>query len=1263
MPAPMDVHGLSSAVWAGGQATRDQIKALLVTSIASGEDALVTAKKLEQYLDPSLAPVRNVNGRLVRNQAKGIVTATPGRGGMGSFSARRLTRTEFSAAHGDATKEKAATLPYVNGIKWNVSASHPVTDECDDRAEGGPKGDGVYPNDNIPNYPAHPQCLCYLTMDLADKAGLQAYLDTFIPPDESAIEEPPLDPTNPDHVEAWIKQLAKDGKLTPGQAAGRIYRMKNGKNTAQETFDLVTATVAAGPPPVKPPKAVVGPETLGPGYSPFKATNPDGSTRLDPNAPIGKTLGPNLPGFAQTNPTLRFTPEAPGAVVGPELTAANIQAQLHTELLNAITANKTKLANELSDQGEALFQGQITPQEALLKFQTTIANPPKEGPAPTVLTSVKVQAYLNGHYGLINDPALFAQLQAQLGSGKPLVDVVNAINAAVGKPPFVKGVDVLVTPKGGPKPPKIQATILASPPPSVIGAATGQGVVLPFAFDEQNVSSYLDAKFSDQFTKKLPNGSYDIDTAQKLNNIKLAMTNGILTPEQAMKDTHTVLGLGEPISAFPPPSAAAPLSTKAAEDKLKNDIIKAIVDKQTAGEDAAELQALYNDVQHGLTSVSGGNAKLQSLTVPSAPKPSATPAPTKAALQKQIGDAYDLALKANGNTAGLAKLYNDVTHDTITPAEGLAKLQSLTAPVAPPLSPKDIKNSALQALQDAHDAAAAVGDAQQIKDIEAIAQDFFANNLTPAGVHSAVKALGSPVAQPKIAPTGFGSVNEAKKAITFATTDALAAGDTALADKLDVLFANVHSGAVGLPDAADQLHILTHPGGVPNTTPTVQGMKTAVFNASNDALAAGDKVLEAKLNSLYADLHNGAISPADAADELKILTTVGKAPSIPVSKAAPPAAPIPTAPNNVSTADAQAKLASLIQTTTGTYSEIGKGFNKALTDLDAALAAGKIDANAVAAALDKYGYTLPGFHPPIASNVIPPPLRAFLPPAPVNFTIDQSGVSTFLDGEYKKAVQAGDAATQAELIKLKNSMFSGAKPEDALKNAHALLGLPPVYIPPPPTPPGARAILPTTLPVQASTPFKAQNATWDRNSIRQANVDNAAVTTRERSALQSYKGSDYRQMNDYMRNGAALSHQGIGWINESTAAIDRAVIPVDLNTRRGVNLEFNPDPNVQRQMHDMFNEWSQAKPGTVIQDMAFMSVSTNDHTPEGFAGQGQYSVIFEIQTPAGTKGLSLDPRGGGEDEIMLQRGDGVVVSSVSRDKRGRLLIRGRLVEP
>lgn len=86
----------------------------------------------------------------------------------------RLSRTEINNAFHEQQK-RAGDKPWVEGVKWNLSGSHPRPDTCNDYAnQSNGLGRGVFKTGDVPDKP-HPQCLCYLTYEtLSPEAFLDA---------------------------------------------------------------------------------------------------------------------------------------------------------------------------------------------------------------------------------------------------------------------------------------------------------------------------------------------------------------------------------------------------------------------------------------------------------------------------------------------------------------------------------------------------------------------------------------------------------------------------------------------------------------------------------------------------------------------------------------------------------------------------------------------------------------------------------------------------------------------------------------------------------------------------------------------------------------------------------------------------------------------------------------------------------------------------------------------------------------------------------
>lgn len=140
-------YTLSDRLWQNGQDVRSAIDSLLQYHVSRGTDAQTMGRELEQFL--------TVQGRRER-------TPTP-YGTRGLYAPRRLARTEAARAFGVATDAAAKRNPWVQATGWRLSAAHPEQDICDEHATRDVGfGKGNYPPGSVPQYPPHPQCLCYL---------------------------------------------------------------------------------------------------------------------------------------------------------------------------------------------------------------------------------------------------------------------------------------------------------------------------------------------------------------------------------------------------------------------------------------------------------------------------------------------------------------------------------------------------------------------------------------------------------------------------------------------------------------------------------------------------------------------------------------------------------------------------------------------------------------------------------------------------------------------------------------------------------------------------------------------------------------------------------------------------------------------------------------------------------------------------------------------------------------------------------------------
>lgn len=233
-------YRLSDRIWNGREANREQINQILRDGVANRQDALVTAKQLEQFLNPAFAVTRDEDGRIIKAESKGLMKTVRGRGGTGSHAARRLAVTEVSRAHAQEVGRVAQETPFAIGQRWNLSPQHPRTDGCDVHTTNNVGlGPGVYPVDGFPRMPDHPWCMCYATVEveadddkivkalrqefgLADGPGLEALDRPMSSEVPGAVAEPSV---NKRYTE--LKKALDTGKIKRDEYLKELKALKD----------------------------------------------------------------------------------------------------------------------------------------------------------------------------------------------------------------------------------------------------------------------------------------------------------------------------------------------------------------------------------------------------------------------------------------------------------------------------------------------------------------------------------------------------------------------------------------------------------------------------------------------------------------------------------------------------------------------------------------------------------------------------------------------------------------------------------------------------------------------------------------------------------------------------------------------------------------------------------------------------------------------------------------------------------------------------
>lgn len=128
---------LSERVYKNGLVSSGRISDMIDGLIGSGASAKEIARRVVGFIDPN----------------------TPG---GASYAAMRLGRTELNNAFHTTTVRLNEDKPWVRGMQWRLSGSHPKPDICNSYAsQSSPLGAGVYAAGDVPTKP-HPQCLCFV---------------------------------------------------------------------------------------------------------------------------------------------------------------------------------------------------------------------------------------------------------------------------------------------------------------------------------------------------------------------------------------------------------------------------------------------------------------------------------------------------------------------------------------------------------------------------------------------------------------------------------------------------------------------------------------------------------------------------------------------------------------------------------------------------------------------------------------------------------------------------------------------------------------------------------------------------------------------------------------------------------------------------------------------------------------------------------------------------------------------------------------------
>ena len=116
--------------------------------------------KIDDLINSALA--RGASAADLARDVKGFIKPEV-QGGI-RYAALRLGRTELNNAFHAGQVLTGIKSPWITGLKWNLSGSHPRPDECNEYAD-----QGVFRPEDVPGKP-HPNCLCYTTAETVTRS-------------------------------------------------------------------------------------------------------------------------------------------------------------------------------------------------------------------------------------------------------------------------------------------------------------------------------------------------------------------------------------------------------------------------------------------------------------------------------------------------------------------------------------------------------------------------------------------------------------------------------------------------------------------------------------------------------------------------------------------------------------------------------------------------------------------------------------------------------------------------------------------------------------------------------------------------------------------------------------------------------------------------------------------------------------------------------------------------------------------------------------
>ncbi|KOS64635.1 hypothetical protein FJQ98_14150 [Lysinibacillus agricola] len=187
---------LSERIWGHSKRINNILGTLAKDGIQIGEHPIEIAKRMQQYVNKGASTLVSEYPNMMERIGHMVPDDL-------SYEALRLARTEIMGAYGISSKMSAENLPSAKGMKWSTSNSNTACKKCQENASNdNGMGAGIYRFDELPDYPAHPNCMCQLTPELEDT---DSFVDRLIEWTNNPMSQP--------DIEQWYQEHYKMGAL------------------------------------------------------------------------------------------------------------------------------------------------------------------------------------------------------------------------------------------------------------------------------------------------------------------------------------------------------------------------------------------------------------------------------------------------------------------------------------------------------------------------------------------------------------------------------------------------------------------------------------------------------------------------------------------------------------------------------------------------------------------------------------------------------------------------------------------------------------------------------------------------------------------------------------------------------------------------------------------------------------------------------------------------------------------------------------------